>query len=231
MEELVKIHGGEFPVDARELHEFLKVGKRYTTWIIGRLEKYEFQEGIDFLPKRGESSGGRPTTEYYLTYDVAKELSMVENNTQGRAARKYFIAREKQAIELERMLERQEIERQEALQKAKMQYPSLTEAIKEAHESPKGYHYSNEADLINRIVLGMTAKKFRDENEIKDSDPLRPNLSLDQIRAIEKLQAYSEILIKLDHDFQTRKKMLQEYYDTINKPKSLDQPSMKGEAQ
>jgi anti-repressor protein len=34
--------------------------------------------------------------EYYISLDMAKELSMVENNEEGRKARKFFIAAEKQ---------------------------------------------------------------------------------------------------------------------------------------
>ena len=38
------------------------------------------------------------TTEYHLSLDMAKELSMVENNAKGREARRYFIAMEKKAL-------------------------------------------------------------------------------------------------------------------------------------
>lgn len=35
-------------VSARELHEFLGVGRRFTTWIIGRINKYGFEENVDY---------------------------------------------------------------------------------------------------------------------------------------------------------------------------------------
>ena len=35
-------NNGERIVNARELHEFLQIGKDLTTWIKGRLEKYKF---------------------------------------------------------------------------------------------------------------------------------------------------------------------------------------------
>jgi phage anti-repressor protein len=74
-----------------------QVGKRFTTWIIAKLQKYGFVEGEDFLPILGETSekGGRPTTEYRLTVDVAKELAMLQDNEIGRDIRKYFIVVEK----------------------------------------------------------------------------------------------------------------------------------------
>jgi len=36
-------------------------------------------------------------TDYFISLDMAKELSMVENNAQGKSARRYFIECEKQA--------------------------------------------------------------------------------------------------------------------------------------
>jgi len=86
---------GNKVVNARELHEQLLVGKRFTTWIQDRIDKYGFIKGEDFLPILGDSLGGRPKQEYLLSLDTAKEIAMVENNEQGRAIRKYFISVEK----------------------------------------------------------------------------------------------------------------------------------------
>ena len=86
-------------IDARTLHKELKVGKVFANWIKGKIAKYEFVENEDykFLPKRAKTSkqGGRPTDDYSLTLDMAKELSMVENHKIGRISRKYFIAIDK----------------------------------------------------------------------------------------------------------------------------------------
>lgn len=99
MSNIIPIHQnhslGVSTVDARELHAFLEVGKRFTTWVQDRIQKYGFIEGQDFLPELGKSIGGRPSTEYHLTLDMAKELAMVENNEKGREARRFFIEAEK----------------------------------------------------------------------------------------------------------------------------------------
>ena len=47
-----------------------------------------------------------------------------------------------------------------ALVNARQQFPKLTRMVKAIHENPRPYHYSNECDLLNRIVLGMSAKQF-----------------------------------------------------------------------
>lgn len=80
-------------VNARDLHTFLQVGRDFTNWIKGRIRKYGFTENQDYaltLAKTGERQNV-VQTDYHLTLDTAKELAMVENNDQGRAARRYFI--------------------------------------------------------------------------------------------------------------------------------------------
>lgn len=43
-------------------------------------ERYGFVYGQDFITNMLESIGGRPSIEYALTVDAAKELSMVKGN-------------------------------------------------------------------------------------------------------------------------------------------------------
>ena len=99
-------------INARELHAFLGVGKVFQTWIKDRISKYEFVDGVDFVcsqnsvnnhgdfdfPNLGNQKrrgGDRRSFDYHITLDMAKELSMVENNDRGREARRYFIECEK----------------------------------------------------------------------------------------------------------------------------------------
>ena len=107
MNELIKItknEEGQQLVSARELHEFLEVGRDFTTWIKGRIYKYGFVENIDFTIiesfHQNGGKGGRPEHDYVITIDMAKELSMVENNDKGRQARQYFIDCEKKLKQL-----------------------------------------------------------------------------------------------------------------------------------
>ncbi|TGE07715.1 antA/AntB antirepressor family protein [Hymenobacter fodinae] len=99
MEQLIPINQSEGGpvVSARLLHGFLESRQDFTTWAKARLEKYDFQEGVDFSIILGRSEANRQTTDYALTLDTAKELAMVENNEKGRQARRYFIECERQA--------------------------------------------------------------------------------------------------------------------------------------
>ncbi len=87
-------------IHARQLHEFLGVGRHYRSWIKTRIDSYGFIENADYItcrPKRGSKiHGGHNTAEHYITLDMAKELAMVERNEKGREARRYFIDCEKQ---------------------------------------------------------------------------------------------------------------------------------------
>jgi len=96
--ELIKIQTnqeGRKTVNARELHEFLEVGKDFSTWVKDRIEKRRFIVNEDFTTILGESTGGRPSKEYHLTIETAKMISMLENNDKGDEVRRYFIECEK----------------------------------------------------------------------------------------------------------------------------------------
>ena len=67
-------------VNARELHAFLEVSTAFKDWVSRRIKDYDFIENLDFCSFLSESSGGRPSKEYYITLAMAKELAMVERN-------------------------------------------------------------------------------------------------------------------------------------------------------
>lgn len=84
--------------NARDLHEFLGVGKRFASWITDRIEQYGFIENQDYIAisQNREIGHGRGKIDYHLTLDTAKETAMVERNEKGRQIRRYFIECEKQ---------------------------------------------------------------------------------------------------------------------------------------
>ena len=102
MQELIKIteKEGQQLVSARDLHEFLEVNSRFNDWINNRIKKYEFQENIDFTTLTKNLVNGGTQKDYIITVDMAKQLSMVENNEKGNQARKYFINCEKKLKEV-----------------------------------------------------------------------------------------------------------------------------------
>lgn len=83
-------------VSARELHEGLEIETRFNDWF-PRMCEYGFDEGRDFYSKMSKTSdaGGRPSTDYEITVDMAKEICMLQRTEQGKKYRTYFIELEK----------------------------------------------------------------------------------------------------------------------------------------
>ena len=90
-------------------------------------------------------------------------------------------------------------------------YPMLTEAVKMAHDDPKPYHFSNEADLINKIITGYTAKKFRELHDIPKGESIRPFLTDKQLELMELLQKVDTGLLIAVPDYEQRKRHLEWY--------------------
>lgn len=91
-------------VNARDLYAFLEVGRDFSTWMKDRIKQYGFEKSLDFVtvesfaPQNGgakKGRGGHNAVDYFISLDMAKELSMVERNDKGRQARRYFIDCEK----------------------------------------------------------------------------------------------------------------------------------------
>ena len=134
-------------VDARTLHAHLKNGDLFTNWFNARQQKYGFEEGTDYEPiawantkakKDNETflentkkvRMGRPTKDYRISLDMAKELSMVESNEQGRAARRYFINMERIAIQAIKDQLAQALEARPAIDYTRIS-PAQAQALKE----------------------------------------------------------------------------------------------------
>lgn len=103
------------------------------------------------------------------------------------------------------------------------QFPLLTENIKLLHENPQRYHFSNECDMLNKLVLGMTAKKFKEVNGLGDVKSIRPYLTADQIELLDILQKVDIGLLVSVPDFEQRKRHLEWYMQ-----KTLERRRMAG---
>lgn len=88
---------------------------------------------------------------------------------------------------------------------AKTGFLPMTEAILKNHDPAMHYHFSNEADLINRIVLGMPAKQYR---KIHGVEHVRDAVSAAELVEIERLQRINTGLIEIDMGYSERKEHL-----------------------
>lgn len=212
-------------IDARMLHKELKVGKDFTTWIKGRINKYEFVKNEDykFSPKRGKTSkqGGRPTADYSLTLDMAKELSMVENNKIGRISRKYFIAIDK-AFKARRSWN---IDRWETLEHYKNYRKIINLSKKELMPTMPDWCkkrgdqgvFMGEANLLNEIIIGMSASDYRFKHCLPKDEPVRNHFNNFELQMVAELEKFDTDLIRLQemYDYEERRKLLGKKYQAL----------------
>lgn len=99
----------------------------------------------------------------------------------------------------------------QTLVETRQEFPLLTANIKLVHEHPKPYHFSNEADMLNRLAIGMTAKEFRKLHGLKDEESIRPHLTDAQITTLDTLQKIDIGLLLAIPDYNQRKRQLQWY--------------------
>ncbi|WP_024985308.1 Rha family transcriptional regulator [Brevibacillus borstelensis] len=150
------------------------------------------------------SEQNKKVPEILMTKDGFTFLAM---GYRGKKAARFKEAYIKRFNEMEQFIR--------SLTAAKLEHPAFTEAIMNAHEEPKHYHFSNEADMINRIVLGMSAKQFRELHGIAKGESIRPYLSAEQIKAVETLQRVDIGLILAVPEFEQRKQVLTQYFDRL----------------
>ncbi|WP_421239148.1 antA/AntB antirepressor family protein [Aeromonas enteropelogenes] len=203
-------------VNARELHAFLTVGRDFSNWIKNRIAEYGFIDGLDYVvfAKSGENPlGGRPQKEYALSLNMAKELAMVERNDEGRRARRYFIDCETLLItvapELNQMaLEQWHGEREASKDYCKLMNDALEESRSRLGKTTLTHYYSNEANLINRLVLGMDANKWAKLHGVSGS--IRQHMSAYQLSMVAYLERSNATLLDAGMPFSERKEKLAE---------------------
>ena len=163
----------------------------------------EFRE-LNFEPTEYMSVQGHKKPCYNMTRDGFVFLVM---GYRGKKAASFKEAYIKRFNEMEEFIK--------CLLEARTEFPLLTDNIMLIHEVPKPYHFSNEADLLNRIVLGKTAKQVREEHDLKPGTSIRPYLTTKQIESIDLLQRLDIGLLVSTPDFQERKRYLEWYYMKI----------------
>jgi len=205
------IDGNEIQtVNVRDLYKFLEVKTDFSNWIKGKIKNYDFAEGIEYFcsPKIAskpgnfclsemtdkKGSGGHNIKEYFVTLDMAKELSMVQNNPKGKEARQYFIQCEHIAKEAIKAAFRQEkrkfnLEWKQAREDGKASRRKTTDAIQEFCELAKSqgskhshFYYKSLTNAIYDTVIipGGHSKIDQRRKELKKRNG-RETLSLEEL--------------------------------------------------
>ena len=124
----------------------------------------------NFAPISYTDVRGRKQRCYAMTRDGFTALVMGFTGKKAARFKEFYI---KRFNEMERFIG--------ALVSAREQFPKLTAQIRLLHPDAKPYHYSNECDMLNRIVIGMSAKQFREAHGLEKGQSIRPYLRDNQI--------------------------------------------------
>ena len=209
-------------VSGRKLHTFLAVGRDFTNWIKGRIKQYGFVEGVDYViveyltsPKRASSkSRQRIEHDYIVSLNMAKELSMVERNAQGKMARQYFIDCEERLRrvapeEYEAALLGWRKNRVAACEDHKSMADAMKGYIERTGDRQHGFAYSNECSFLNSLVLGVHPRTWAKKKEIPVKQ-VRDHMNADQLALLAYLESRDCALLDLDTRTATRKAKLTE---------------------
>ncbi len=86
-------------VNARELHTALHIKRDFSNWIKSQIESLGLEENIDYITTRQKRRVGavdKEITEYIITQNTAKHISMASRTPKGKEVRNYFIKVEKE---------------------------------------------------------------------------------------------------------------------------------------
>ncbi|QBQ63872.1 phage antirepressor Ant [Actinobacillus indolicus] len=220
-------------VNARDLWKFLEVETRFDDWFRRNAKAYGFKKDWDYFlvdkfikqntaqslilkneEQKTNNRGGHNRKDYLITLSMAKELAMVERNEQGKLARQYFLKCEDTLLSIAPDLvdkHRQEwrIEREAVKTPFTKMCNSLernrTRLGKETHK----HHYTNEANMLTSLVLGMNVQHWRTAHAI--TIDTREALNAEQLERLEYLEQADQILLDMNiNDFHQRKARLAE---------------------
>jgi len=178
---------------------------------MGKMEDFTPQFwGMNFIESQYKERG-RFFPEYLLTKDG---FSLIAMGFSGKKAMAFKIAYIKRFNDMEAFIK--------SLLAARFEFPAFTDAVMQAHDEPKFYHYSNELNMINKIVLGMDAKQYKKMRGIaEDEKSIRPYLTTEEVSAIEALQRADIGLLIAVPEYSRRKEILIGLYQRLKNGKAL----------
>ena len=147
MNELLRVNydSDRITLSARELHEFLEIETPFKKWFL-RMTEYGFNQNFDYrevMDKNVQNpKGGRPSTDYEITLDMAKEIAMIQRSEKGKQIRQYFLELEKKWNSPEAVMNRA------------LEYQQLNEL------KPKADYYDQILQSKSLVLISQIAKDY-----------------------------------------------------------------------
>ena len=192
-------------VDSRFVAEFFEKNHRdvlRSIWMLidddsGLSKKFRQR---NFAQSNYTNEQGHKQPCFYLTRDGFTLLAMGFTGKKAAHFKELYIQRFNQ---MEKFIG--------TLVSARNQFPRLTAQIHLLRPDAKPYFYANECDMLNRIVLGMSAAQFRTAHGIEKGQSIRPYLRDDQVAMLDLLQNADIGLLIAVPDYEQRKRHLEQY--------------------
>ena len=196
MNEILAVNSNTQTVSARELHERLKINTRFNDWF-PRMVEYGFSEGLDFYSKMSKTeNGGRPSKDYDISIDMAKQICMIQRTPEGKKCRQYLIDLEKAWNTQEKVFARALKMADETINNLKLQI---------AEQKPLVTFAENVASSADSISMKQMANLAQDEH-----------IDIGRNRLIKFLKE-KKILMKDNTPYQQY--LDRKYFDVIKVPK------------
>lgn len=178
--------------------------------------------GVGFEIRTLDTKGGKQKQRVALLNEQQTTLliTYMRNNDVVRAFKKRLVS---EFYRMRGALANKKLDRNTS----RLEYKPMTDAIKHEREALgkaiAPHHFSNEADLINRITLGMTSAKFRVHNEIDKKESIRDYLTAEQIHCITELQRANTVFISMGWEFEQRKEVLKGMFERNHKTPLIEE--------
>lgn len=206
------INEGEYIESAR--HLYLKLGlseAHYAKWYKKNIVNNEFflneKDWFEvFTPKVKSPNGGRPTTDYKISLEFAKHLSMMQRTESSHKVRCYFILMEKAIKGMQEHVIIREPEKQGYME---MKQNISDWCDRNGYDKTIETFYTREANLLNESLFGMSALEIKMYLGYKDRDT-REHLELEHNKALYQLQLVNSSLLMANLDFEARKQIIKE---------------------
>lgn len=179
---------------ARKLYEWLELDPtHYARWCKNNITENPFAEENDYSPLMASKKKGNLSTDYRITANLAKKISMATNSEKGNCARDYFLGCEQVLARLAEQRHRTELERAKGIAVRQ----ALTKAVQVSGENERmhGKGYSNYTDAIYRALFGKNAVQLREEFGITRKDNLRDYFSEEDLKRIQDAEMLVSSLI------------------------------------
>lgn len=97
--------------------------------------------------------------------------------------------------------------------KAKSLYPDMNKVLEAEYINEKGHKpnhhlYSNNANMINRIVIKMSSKAYKAKHSLNKTFQIRDNFTKVELELVSKLERFNTVLVELGDSYLIRKAKL-----------------------